>query len=102
MPAVAQPAKWRFEVPAGAPHGQVVALTSGCGQCHGPILNGPRSHLGAHRRRLRVVQEPWSTTTPPRMPKHEERDARAAAGADLRMGNYSPTRMWESQLRDDL
>ena len=47
MPAVAQPAKWRFEVPAGAPHGQVVALTAGCGQCHGPILNGPRSHLGA-------------------------------------------------------
>ena len=57
MPAVAQPAKWRFEVPAGAPHGQVVALTSGCGQCHGPILNGPRSHLGGIDADFALVQE---------------------------------------------
>ena len=57
MPAVAQPAKWRFEVPAGAPHGQVVALNSGCGQCHGPILNGPRSHLGGIDADFALVQE---------------------------------------------
>ncbi len=97
MPAVAQPAKWRFEVPAGAPHGQVVALTSGCGQCHGPILNGPRSHLGGIDADFawfkNVVYEHTNA-----MPKHEEL-MHEPPPVRLRMGNYAPTRMWESQLR---
>ena len=80
MPAVAQPAKWRFEVPAGAPQGQVVALTSGCGQCHGPILNGPRSHLGAIDADFAWFKTMvYDHTTA--MPEHEKVHARTAAGA---------------------
>ena len=47
LPANAQPGKWRFEVPADAARGQMVSLNVGCGQCHGPILNGPRQNMGA-------------------------------------------------------
>ena len=97
MPAVAQPAKWRFEVPAGAPQGQVVALTAGCGQCHGPILNGPRSHLGAIDADFAwfktMVYDHTTAILEHEKVLHEPPPVR------IRMGNYSPTRMWESQLR---
>src|SRR5262245_40527890 len=45
MPKPAEPGKWRFEVPAGAPPGQAMSLNVGCGQCHGPELNGPRNNM---------------------------------------------------------
>jgi len=97
MPAVAQPAKWRYEVPSGAPHGQVVALTSGCGQCHGPILNGPRSHLGAIDADFgwfkSMVYDHTTALLEHEKVLHESPPVR------IRMGNYAPTRMWESQLR---
>jgi mono/diheme cytochrome c family protein len=97
IPAVAQPAKWRFEVPAGAPQGQVVALTSGCGQCHGPILNGPRSHLGAIDADFgwfkTMVYDHTTAIHEHEKLLHEPPPVR------IRMGNYAPTRMWESQLR---
>ena len=97
MPAVAQPAKWRFEVPAGAPQGQVVALTSGCGQCHGPILNGPRSHLGAIDADFAWFKTMvYDHTTA--IPEHEKL-LHEPPPVRIRMGNYAPTRMWESQLR---
>jgi mono/diheme cytochrome c family protein len=47
LPANAAAGKWRFEVPANAPRGQELALsTVGCAQCHGPTLNGPRGNAG--------------------------------------------------------
>jgi hypothetical protein len=98
LPTVEQPGKWRFPVPPNAPRGQMVALTSGCAQCHGPILAGPRSAIGGvdmdfdwfkslvydHTTALPLL-EAWLEEKPrPRM----------------RMGNFSPNRMWESQLRE--
>ena len=47
LPKVAEPGKWRFEVPAGAPPGQATLINIGCGQCHGVNLDGPRGNLGA-------------------------------------------------------
>ena len=47
MPKPAQVGKWRFEVPNGAPPGQAAMINVGCGQCHGPILQGPRANMGA-------------------------------------------------------
>jgi mono/diheme cytochrome c family protein len=98
LPAVAQPAKWRYEVPAGAQRGQVVSLNSGCGQCHGPILNGPRSHLGAVDADFAWFKNMvYNHTTA--MPEHEKVLGEPPP-VRLRMGNYAPTRMWESQLRE--
>jgi hypothetical protein len=76
----------------------VVALTSGCGQCHGPILNGPRSHLGAIDADFGWLKAMvYDHTTA--LPEHEKL-LHESPPVRLRMGNYAPTRMWESQLRD--
>ena len=49
LPKPAAPGKWRVEVPAGAPPGQVTLISMGCGQCHGATFNGPRGNtLGAY------------------------------------------------------
>lgn len=99
LPAVAQPGKWRFEVPANAPRGQQVALaTIGCAQCHGPTLNGPRqdagmvaadfewfknevyNHTVAHPQQIKLLEE-----TPP---------------IRIRMGIYNPVRVPESLLME--
>ena len=98
LPANAQPGKWRYEVPAGAARGQVVALNAGCAQCHGPILNGPRANMGAIDGSFdEFKDEVYNHTTA--HPKHRARLGEKMP-ARLRMGNYSPTRMWEAQLRE--
>jgi mono/diheme cytochrome c family protein len=97
LPAVAQPGKWRFEVPANASRGQTVALTSGCGQCHGPILDGPRSNMGAVDMDFdwfKSLVYNHTTAYPQHASRLDEKPNR------MRMGNFSPTRMWEPQLRE--
>ncbi|HEV3063188.1 MAG TPA: c-type cytochrome [Vicinamibacterales bacterium] len=43
-----QPAQWSVELPpSGAPRGQIMAVTFGCAQCHGPEMGHPRRDLGA-------------------------------------------------------
>ncbi len=98
LPAVKEPGKWRFEVPAGAPHGQVVSLNTGCGQCHGVLLNGPRSHLGAIDADFawfKNMVHNHTTAMPEQWKLLEEPPA-----IRIRMGNYAPTRLWDSQLRE--
>jgi mono/diheme cytochrome c family protein len=44
----AEPSEWSVELPsAGAPRGQILAVTYGCAQCHGPEMGHPRRDLGA-------------------------------------------------------
>ena len=97
MPAVAPPGNWRFEVPANARQGQVVALTSGCAQCHGPVLAPPRAAMGAVGMDFDWFKSlVYNHTTA--YPQHA---ARLGEGPRrMRMGNFSPTRMWEPQLRE--
>ncbi|OFW14202.1 MAG: hypothetical protein A3F70_04345 [Acidobacteria bacterium RIFCSPLOWO2_12_FULL_67_14] len=99
LPSVAQPGKWRFEVPAGAPHGQQVALAAvGCSQCHGPTLNGPRQNMGAVDADfawLRSMVYGHTTT----MPMHWKLLGETPA-VRVRMGNYSPERLPESLLQE--
>jgi mono/diheme cytochrome c family protein len=48
LPPAAQPGQWNVELPsAGAPRGQILAVTFGCAQCHGPEMGHPRRDLGA-------------------------------------------------------
>src|SRR5262249_58647470 len=47
LPKPAEPGKWRFEVPAGAPPGQANLINMGRGQCHGVTFNEPRRKMGA-------------------------------------------------------
>ena len=99
LPSVAQPGKWRFDVPANAPLGQQVALAAvGCAQCHGPTLNGPRQHMGAvaaDMAWLRSMVYDHTTTMPPYWQSVGETPA-----VRVRMGNYSPERLPESLLQE--
>jgi cytochrome c553 len=96
MPKPAAPGKWRFEVPNGAPPGQAAMLNVGCGQCHGPILQGPRGNMGAVNADFDYFANlVYNHTTA--MPQH-----RAVLGqnaTNLDMGNYSRARLTAGQLR---
>jgi mono/diheme cytochrome c family protein len=99
LPASAQPGPWRFEVPAKAPRGQETLLaTVGCGQCHGPILNGPRQDagaVGADFQWFRNMVYEHTTAMPAQWKLLEEQPA-----VRVRMGNYSPSRVPETLLQD--
>ena len=98
LPANAQPGKWRFEVPADAARGQMVSLNVGCGQCHGPILNGPRQNMGAIDGTFEDFKGQvydHTTTYPPHRKRLEE-----PMPVRVRMGNFNPARVWETQLRE--
>lgn len=44
---VPEPAKWSVAAPpAGAPVGQVMSVSYGCAQCHGPEMGHPRRDIG--------------------------------------------------------
>jgi len=92
----AEPGKWRFEPPAGAPPGQATLLNVGCGQCHGPTFNGPRGNLGAVNGDFDYFANlVYNHTTA--MPQHRALLGNNATNLD--MGNYSRARLTAGQLR---
>ena len=99
LPPVAQPGPWRFNVPAGAPRGQEVALaTVGCAQCHGPTLDGQRRSMGAVGADFEWYKAlVYSHTS-------AQPGLWAALGQQpaprVRMGDYSRSRLPESMLRE--
>jgi len=96
MPKPAQPGKWRFEVPQGAPPGQAAMLNVGCGQCHGPILQGPRANMGAVNADFDYFANlVYNHTTA--MGHHRASLGQNATNLD--MGNYSRDRLTAGQLR---
>ncbi|MEA2906653.1 MAG: hypothetical protein QOI12_4040 [Alphaproteobacteria bacterium] len=98
LPANAAPGKWRFEVPANAPRGQQVLLSVGCGQCHGPLLAGPRSNMGAVNMDFDWLKSLVYTHTDA-YPVHAARlDEKVTQR--IRMGNFNPMRVSESQLME--
>ena len=96
LPKPAVPGPWRTQVPAGAPPGQVTMITMGCGQCHGPILQGPRTNMGLYNMNFDYFSNlVYNHTTA--MPQY-----RAEIGnnnTNLDMGNFSRTRLTANQLR---
>src|SRR5262245_41097680 len=98
LPAAATPGKWRFEAGANAARGQVVAINVGCAQCHGPQLNGPRSNMGAVDMDFdwfKSLVYTHTTAFPLHAARLEENFTQR-----VRMGNFNPNRVWESQLRE--
>jgi cytochrome c553 len=92
----AEPGKWRVEVPAGAPPGQATMINMGCGQCHGPTLNGPRANMGGYNMNFDYFSNlVYNHTTA--MPQY--RAEVGANGTNLDMGNFSRTRLTANQLR---
>jgi mono/diheme cytochrome c family protein len=98
LSAVAEPGKWRFAVPGNARRGQAVALSLGCGQCHGPQLNGPRANMGAVDMDFDWFKSlVYNHTTA--YPQHAQR-LEESPRRRMRMGNFNPMRVSESQLRE--
>jgi cytochrome c553 len=99
LPSVSQPGPWRFDVPAGAPHGQTVMLaTLGCGQCHGVPFAFPRAvagAVGADFEWFKSMVYDHTATMPKHFASLEEQPP-----ARLRMGNYSRVRLPESLLQE--
>ena len=96
LPKPAEPGKWRFEVPPNAPPGQATLINMGCGQCHGPDLNGPRGNLGAVNADFDYFANlVYNHTTA--MPAY--RAEIGNPGTNLDMGNFSRARLTEGQLR---
>jgi len=98
LPAVATPGKWRFEVPANARPGQATLLSVGCGQCHGPQLNGPRANMGAVDMDFDWFKSLVYTHTTA-FPAHTKR-LNENFTLRVRMGNFNPSRVSEGQLRE--
>jgi mono/diheme cytochrome c family protein len=96
LPANAQPGKWRFEVPANARPGQATLLSVGCGQCHGPQLNGPRQNMGAVDMDFDWFKALVYTHTTA-FPEHVKR-LNENFTPRIRMGNFNPARVSEGQL----
>lgn len=107
LPRVAEPGPWRTPVPANAPKGQELMIAAfGCGQCHGAVLQGPRTNAGAVGADFEwFTNMVYQHTTV--MPEH--RKLLENAPDRVRMGNFSRTRVPERDLeeiwrylRDDL
>jgi len=96
LPKPAEPGKWRFEVPAGAPPGQANLVNIGCAQCHGVTFNGPRNNIGAVDMDFDYFANlVYNHTTA--MAQHRALLGNNATNLD--MGNYSRTRLSAGTLR---
>jgi cytochrome c553 len=96
MPKVAEPAKWRVDIPAGAPPGQANMINIGCGQCHGATFNGPRANMGAVNMDFDYFANLVYNHTTAMAP---HRAALGINATNLDMGNYSRTRLSAGTLR---
>jgi cytochrome c553 len=96
LPKPAEPGKWRFEVPSGAPPGQATMINMGCGQCHTPQFQGPRANMGAVGMGFDdFANLVYNHTTA----MAQLRALRANNATNLDMGNFSRARLTEGQLR---
>ncbi len=96
LPKVAEPGKWRTEVPKAAPAGQASMINMGCGQCHGATFNGPRNEIGGTDMNFEeFTQLVYDHTT--EIPKL--RAALGVPGNNIAMGNYLRTRLTTAELQ---
>jgi hypothetical protein len=96
MPKVSEPGKWRVDIPAGAPPGQMNLINVGCAQCHGATFNGPRGNMGAVSMDFDYFANlVYNHTTA--MPQHRALLGQNATNLD--MGNYSRARLSAGTLR---
>ena len=91
LPVPAEPSTvWQTRVPPFASANQKLTISTGCGQCHGPIMANPRRTAGGAG-----ADYEWF-----RKEVYEHTSAPGHANArHLRMGNYTPAQVPEATLR---
>jgi uncharacterized repeat protein (TIGR01451 family) len=98
MPKVAAPGPWKTEVPANAPAGQRTMISIGCGQCHGPVLIGPRDDMGAVNADINWIKDlVYNHNAAIRT--HAQRIGTGNGPARVHMGNFNPDRVTEGELQ---
>jgi mono/diheme cytochrome c family protein len=94
LPKVGAPGQWRVSVAADVAHGQQVYTAAGCAQCHGATFDQPRAAMGGRDGDFAQMKDLVYTHTTA-MPKLEP----LRPGERLRMGNFNPLRLSESDLK---
>jgi len=95
---------WRTEAPVEAPWGQQLAVNIiGCGQCHGATLTTPRhgaAEVGGDFEWFKRMVYNHATAMPEKLDLREARaDGPQRPRRRIRMGNYTPRRLPEAELR---
>jgi mono/diheme cytochrome c family protein len=90
LPKVAQPSTtWQTPIPTLATPAQKLMISTGCGQCHGPIMANPRRTAGGRGADFEwFKEEVWEHTS---APGH-------ANSRHLRMGNFTREQVSEGNL----
>jgi mono/diheme cytochrome c family protein len=90
LPKVAAPSTaWQTAIPPLASPAQKLTISTGCGQCHGPVMANPRRTAGGRGADFEwFKEEVWSHTS---APGH-------ANARHLRMGNYTRQQVSEGTL----
>jgi mono/diheme cytochrome c family protein len=98
LPRVAQTGAWRVALPAGAPTGQQVAVsTIGCAQCHGALFADSRGDAGAAGADFNWFANLVYTHT--EASPEERRLSGDNPDNPIRMGDYTRTQVPEETLR---
>jgi mono/diheme cytochrome c family protein len=101
MPKNDEPGPWRVKVPDNAPEGQKVMISVGCGQCHGPWLNGPRDDMGAVDADIDWLKNlVYNHTTAIRT--HDRMLGTGNGPPRIHMGNFNPDRVTQGELEQIL
>jgi len=92
LPKVAQPSTmWQTPIPPLATPAQKLMISTGCGQCHGPIMANPRRTAGGRGADFEwFKEEVWEHTS---APGH-------ANARHLRMGNFTKQQVSEGTLQE--
>ena len=95
LPKTGELGAWRVPLATDAPHGQQVYVSAGCAQCHGVTFDMPRASFGGRKGDFALMKDlVYNHTTA--MPKMEP----TRPGTRLRMGNFDPLRLSESQMKE--
>jgi mono/diheme cytochrome c family protein len=92
--------KWRNEAPATGPRAQQLAVNIlGCGQCHGVTMSTPRHGAAGMNADFEWFKKQVYNHATVMPEQWKQLDAERQRGR-VRMGNFSPRRVPESQLQE--
>ena len=103
LPVAPAIGKWRNEAPADGPRAQQLAVNIiGCGQCHGVTMSTPRHGAAGMNADFEWFKKQVynHATVMPEQWKQLDGEGPPRPRGRVRMGNFSPRRVPESQLQE--
>ena len=103
LPVAQAIGKWRNEAPADGPRAQQLAVNIiGCGQCHGVTMSTPRHGAAGMNGDFEWFKKQVynHATVMPEQWKQLDGEGPPTTRGRVRMGNFSPKRLPESQLQE--